>query len=210
MSIVHLVRHGQVDNPSRVLYERLPGFHLTSLGLEMAEVTADFFATRPITHLRCSPLERAQESMAPIARLFPEIEVLIDVQVTEASSRLAGQVMGSTAAAAKYPRNWHLLLNPFRPSWGEPYLQIAQRMTTAIHQAANLVGDDGQAIIVTHQLPIWMARRQASSQPLWHDPRRRQCALASITSFHVITDAIAGIEYHEPAGALLPNRRPGF
>ena len=210
MSIVHLIRHGQVDNPTGILYERLPGYHLTKLGQEMAETVAAHFADTPITHLRCSPLERAQETMAPIAARFPNLEVQIDPQVTEAASRFAGQVMGSSAKAARYPRNWHLLTNPFRPSWGEQYQAIATRMIQAAQEAALQVGEGGQAIIVSHQLPIWTARRQASNQPLWHDPRHRQCTLASVTTFHLEADAITKITYTEPAAHLLPNRNPGF
>jgi broad specificity phosphatase PhoE len=204
MSIVHVMRHGQVDNPTKVLYERLPGFHLTALGRQMAEQAALFFTSLPIAHLRCSPLERTQETMAPIAAMFPHLEVVIDPQVIEAGNAFAGQVMGSSAQAAKSPKNWHYLANPFRPSWGEPYREIADRMTAAILDAAEIVGDDGHAVILSHQLPIWVTRLNAQGRTLWHDPRKRECTLASITSFHVSSGEIGEIEYAEPAGDLLP------
>ena len=211
MSIVHLVRHGQVDNPTGVLYERLPGYHLSDLGRQMAAEAAQFFAPLPISHLRCSPLERAQESMQPIATLFPDLEVVTDPRVIEAGNVFAGQVMGSTAKAAQKPKNWRYLLNPFRPSWGEPYAEIADRMEAAIRDAADVVGETGHAVIVTHQLPIWMTRRRAEGKPLWHDPRKRECALASVTSLRVFGGEIYGIEYAEPAADLLsPGPRHGF
>ncbi len=204
MSVIHLMRHGQVDNPSGVLYERLPGYHLSALGHQMVAQAANFFIGRPITHLRCSPLERTQESMLPVAALFPKLSVVTDVQVIEAGNVFAGQVMGSTAAAARQPRNWRYLTNPFLPSWGEPYEAIADRMTAAIRDAASVVGEDGQAVIVTHQLPIWMARLRAEGRHLWHDPRSRVCTLASITTFHLSHDEVIDIEYAEPAADLLP------
>jgi broad specificity phosphatase PhoE len=206
MSIVHLMRHGQVDNPSGVLYERLPGFHLTALGHEMAAQAAQFFQSRPITHLRCSPLERTRETIAPIAALFPALDVVIDPKVIEAGNHFAGQIMGSTATAAKSPKNWRFLVNPFRPSWGEAYADIADRMTSAVLDAAARVGADGEAIIVSHQLPIWVTRLRAEGHRLWHDPRKRQCTLASVTSFHVESGQITKIEYAEPAGDLLPDK----
>ena len=211
MAVVHLVRHGQVDNPSGVHYERLPGFHLTELGRQMAETVATFLAPLPITALRCSPLERAQESMAPIAARFPELAVLIDDRLIEAGSRFAGQVMGPSAKAARLPKNWRHLYNPLRPSWGEAYRAIAERITAAILEIAEQVGEEGQAVAVSHQLPIWVARQRAVGRPLWHDPRRRQCSLASLTSFRVAAGSIVEIEYAEPAADLHPSgQRVGF
>ncbi|MDR0284876.1 MAG: histidine phosphatase family protein [Propionibacteriaceae bacterium] len=204
MAIVHVMRHGQVDNPRGVLYERLPGYHLSGLGRQMAEQAATFFADLPITHLRCSPLERAQESMRPIAALFPLVDVVTDTRLIEAGNVFAGQVMGSTGAAAKSPRNWRYLTDPFRPSWGEPYADIARRMTAGILAAAETVGLGGQAALVSHQLPIWVARLLAEGKHLWHDPRKRECTLASVTSFHVDGGYIRGIDYAEPARDLLP------
>ncbi|MCL2735041.1 MAG: histidine phosphatase family protein [Propionibacteriaceae bacterium] len=204
MSIVHVMRHGHVDNPQGVLYERMPGFHLSDLGRAMVEKAASFFQSLPISHLRCSPLERTQESMRPVAALFPHLDVETDVRVIEAGNLFAGQIMGSTAQAAKVPSNWRYLLNPFRPSWGEPYAQIADRMRAAILDSADLVGDQGQAVIVSHQLPIWVSRLRVEGRHLWHDPRKRQCTLASVTSFHVHEGMIIGVDYAEPARDLLP------
>jgi len=201
-TIVHLMRHGQVANPQHVLYERLPGFHLSDLGVQQAVAASRFFVSRPITHLRCSPLERAQESMRPVAALFPQLPVVTDDRVIEAGNKLAGQVMGRMGKAAWQPKNWHHLVNPLRPSWGESYAEMAERMTGAIMDAAEAAGD-GEAVVVSHQLPIWMARRSAEGHHLWHDPRKRQCTLCSITSFHVADGTVIRIEYAEPAAALL-------
>src|SRR5260370_37821856 len=68
-AIVHLVRHGEVDNPLRILYGRLPGFHLSEAGRLMAKAAADFLAGRGITMLRSPPLgpavQTARASPAP-------------------------------------------------------------------------------------------------------------------------------------------------
>ena len=42
MPTVHLVRHGQVHNPDKVLYGRLPQFRLSEAGEQMAQAVADY------------------------------------------------------------------------------------------------------------------------------------------------------------------------
>jgi broad specificity phosphatase PhoE len=66
-TVVHLVRHGEVDNPEGLLYGRLPGYRLSELGREMAELVATHLESNDITHIVSSPLERAQETAAPNA-----------------------------------------------------------------------------------------------------------------------------------------------
>src|SRR6185437_8157272 len=102
--------------------------------------------------------------------------------------------------ALRHPGNWPYLWNPFRPSWGEPYEHVAARMLAAIADARDTARGH-EAVCVSHQLPIWMARRKAEHKRLWHDPRNRQCALGSLTSFVFDDDQLAGIEYSEPSGA---------
>ncbi|MCL2784614.1 MAG: histidine phosphatase family protein [Propionibacteriaceae bacterium] len=211
MSIIHVMRHGHVENPQRVLYERLPGFRLSDLGQEMVGEAAHFFEGRPISHLRCSPLQRTQETIKPIAALFADLEVTLDERVIEAGNVFVGQVMGSTARAARSPKQWKYLVNPLRPSWGEAYVEIADRMIKAIFDASEIVGESGEAVIVSHQLPIWVTRLLVEGRHLWHDPRKRQCTLASITSFHIEDGLITGFEYAEPVRHLLPEGpRHGF
>jgi broad specificity phosphatase PhoE len=202
---VHLLRHGQVENPDRVLYGRLSGYHLSALGVQMAEAAAAYLKDVPLTHLRCSPLERARETMAPVAATRPELEVVIDDRLIEADNLFAGQVFGEKSWTLLKPSSWWLLRNPFRPSWGEPYVSIVDRMKAAVLDAAAAAGPGGQALLVSHQLPIWMMRSHAEGRRLLHDPRRRECTLASITSITLVDGHIAGVDYAEPAGHLLPS-----
>ena len=62
--MVHVLRHGEVHNPNGVLYGRLPDFHLSDLGKEMAERIAERMRGTDVTHVVSSPLERAQETAA--------------------------------------------------------------------------------------------------------------------------------------------------
>lgn len=197
-TIVHVVRHGEVHNPDKILYGRLPGFRLSSAGAEMAELVAKHLAGRDVRHLVSSPLQRAQETARPIAAEFG-LDVAIDERLIEASSQFEGRRVVGDGGVLKHPKSWPVVRNPLRPSWGEPYAEIAERMTAALH-AAREAASGHEAVCVSHQLPIVSLRRHLEGRRLWHDPRRRQCSLASVTSFVFDGDELVGIDYAEPAG----------
>jgi len=198
-TVVHLVRHGAVDNPRGVLYGTLPGFHLSAEGRVMAKAVAGFLAGRDITVLRSSPLERALETAEPIATQLG-LDVLIDERLIEPWNHFEGMTFGVGDGALRRPAHWRHMWNPVRPSWGEPYVMIAARMRAAMSDAA-AAARGHEAVCVSHQLPIWVARRSVDGRRLWHDPRRRQCALASVTSFTYHGGRVTGVTYAEPAGA---------
>jgi broad specificity phosphatase PhoE len=199
-TMVHLVRHGEVENPAGLLYGRLPDYHLSELGLEMAQRVAGRFRERDVVHIVSSPLERAQETAAPIAEALG-LPVVIDARVIEATNYLQGQRI-SFEAALRRPRNWLYFRNPFRPSWGEAYIDILARMRLAMRDAAN-AAPGHEAVIVTHQLPIWVARSNAEGRRMFHDPRKRQCTLGSVTSFTYIDAHVTSVSYSEPVAELL-------
>ncbi|WP_432558618.1 histidine phosphatase family protein [Granulicoccus sp. GXG6511] len=201
-AIVHLLRHGHVENPKGVLYERLPDFHLSEVGRQMALRLAEHTADMDLVHLRCSPLERAQETIAPIAERHG-LEVVTDERVIEAGNNLRGRVFTGKLTQLAHPIVLSKLWNPLRPSWGEAYRDIVSRMRAAIVDAA-AAAEGQEALIVSHQLPIWMARRDAEGRPLVHDPRKRQCTLASLTSFTLIDGRVTKVDYSEPALDLVP------
>jgi broad specificity phosphatase PhoE len=200
-TIVHLVRHGEVANPDGVLYGLAPGFHLSERGARMAHAAADHLAglrwkaRAGIVHIVASPLERAQESAAPIAAAFG-LPISTDARVVEAGSAFEGSRV--TIPFLLRPRNLARLRSPSTPSWGEPYAVIADRMASAIRDAC-AAARGGEAVIVSHQLPIWVTRARALGRGWVHDPRRRQCALSSITSLRVVDDDVASVSYVEPA-----------
>jgi broad specificity phosphatase PhoE len=198
---VHLVRHGEVHNPTKVLYGRLPGYRLSALGERMASVVAEALKGRDLTVLRSSPLERARETAEPIA-VATGLEIGVDERLIESTNFFEGKRVGVGDGALRNPRNWRVLYNPLRPSWGEAYLDIAQRMHAALLDA-RAKAEGHEAVCVSHQLPIWTVRRYLERRRLWHDPRRRQCALASLTSFHFVGDHLVEITYEEPAAELI-------
>jgi broad specificity phosphatase PhoE len=194
---VHVVRHGEVHNPTGVLYGRLPGFHLSETGAAQAAAVADFLAGRDIVAVIASPLQRAQETAAPIAAKH-DLPVDTDPDLIESLNFFEGKRMGPGDGAWRNPRFWWQLRNPFKPSWGEPYTEIAARMATAADKArARAAGHE--AVCVSHQLPVWTLRMHVTGERLWHDPRRRECGLASVTSLVYDADRLVDVEYSEPA-----------
>ncbi|WP_421083323.1 histidine phosphatase family protein [Rothia nasimurium] len=209
---VHLMRHGEVHNPDRIVYGRLPNYHLSETGQKMVRLSAEEFKRRAdaganIVHLVCSPLTRTRESAAPIEELLG-LSAQPDERVIEAGNYFEGLHVNKDELL-KNPRHWKHLLNPLRPSWGEPYRDQVARMAEAIKDAARTAYEKGgagaEAIIVSHQLPIWMARTSVEGRPLPHDPRSRQCNLASITSFtfpDIFSPGKPKLSYIEPAAEL--------
>jgi broad specificity phosphatase PhoE len=198
---VHVLRHGEVHNPDKILYGRLPDFHLSELGRQMAKADAQALAERDVTHVVASPLERAQETAEPIAAQFG-LEIATDIRLIESANFFEGKKVSPGDGAFSNPRNWWVLRDPITPSWGEAYLVIAQRMFAAV-QAARVAAEGHEAVCVSHQLPIWTLRRYVERKRLWHDPRHRQCGLASLTSFRFLGSKVVGIEYSEPAAHLV-------
>ena len=202
VTVVHLLRHGEVSNPAGVLYGRLPDFHLSEDGRLMAKAAAGFLAGRDVAVLLSSPMERAQETAAPLAAQFG-LTVTVDERLIEPWNHFEGTTFGVGDGALTKPTHWRYLINPFRPSWCEPYASIAARMHAVMAEAA-AAARGREAVCVSHQLPIWVARRAAENRHLWHHPGRRQCALASLTSFTYDGDTITQVAYAEPAGAGRP------
>ncbi len=199
-TVVHMLRHGEVHNPTRILYGRLPGFRLSELGEQMAKVSAQALSGRDVTVLVASPLERAQQTAQPLAAQFG-LTVGVDERLIEADSWFEGKRVSVGDGALRDPRNWWVLRDPFTPSWGEPYAVIADRMVAALH-AAREAAEGHEAVCVSHQSPIWALRCRVEHKRLWGDPRGRVCALASITSFHFEDDRLARISYQDPAAHL--------
>ena len=203
---MHLLRHGEVENPGGVLYGRLPGFGLSADGLTMAHDAAAALRERAIVAVVASPLQRAQETAGPIAAVF-DLPIHTDDRLIESENVFEGKTFGVGDGALKRPANWRHLSNPFTPSWGEAYDAVALRMLAAAASARDrALGQE--AVCVSHQLPIWTVRRFVEGRKLWHRPDRRQCGLASLTSITWDDDRIVTVTYSEPAGAA--SRRPGF
>ena len=195
ITVVHLLRHGEVHNPNHILYGRLPGYHLSANGRMMAVAAADYFEGRPVAALFASPLERAQETAQPVADRL-SLPITTDDQLIESGNVLEGTSV-TLASLAVNPLNWKYLWNPFTPSWGEPYQEIAARIWLVVGRAREAARGQ-EAVCVSHQLPIWTTRLFAEQKRLWHNPSKRECALGSVTSFTFDGDDLTGVSYAVP------------
>jgi broad specificity phosphatase PhoE len=204
---VHLVRHGHVQNPDRVLYGRLPGFFLSDLGRQQAALLGRWFGDRRLGAVLASPLERAQQTAEAI--VAPQgLQVRTDARLIEASNVFEG-IAGNLI--------WYLLRRPWalwalrdagRPSWGERHVDLVERMHQVVDEVrAEHAGLD--SVLVSHQAPIWVARCAFERRRLRHDPRRRRCTLASVTTLTFDGDDLVEVTYAEPAAAPLRGRDPG-
>ncbi|KLO28311.1 hypothetical protein ABW16_13450 [Mycolicibacter heraklionensis] len=195
---VHLIRHGEVHNPDGILYGRLPGFRLSDTGRAQAVAAAELLAGRDIVAVIASPLQRAQETAAPIAARH-NLPIDTDHDLIESTNIFEGKRVSPGDGAWRNPRFWWHLRNPFTPSWGEPYDQIAARMAAAVSNArARAAGHE--VVCVSHQLPVWTARQHLTGNRLWHDPRRRECGVGSVTTLIYDGDLLVDVDYQVPAG----------
>jgi broad specificity phosphatase PhoE len=199
-TIVHLLRHGEVHNPEGVLYGRLPGYRLSEDGVLMAKAAAKWFTDRDVTALFSSPMQRALETAAPLADSL-DLPVTVDDRLIEADNHFEGLTFGAGAGSLRRPEHWRHLLNPFKPSWGEPYLELAARMRAAVIRAREAARGH-EAVCVSHQLPIWILRLHAERRRLWHHPSRRECGLASLTSLTFEGSRLVEVAYREPAAGI--------
>ncbi|MFT8704617.1 histidine phosphatase family protein [Bifidobacterium aquikefiricola] len=214
---VNFVRHGEVYNPRHVLYERLPGFHLSDQGKEMVKASASFIAhdegMRAATALYSSPLDRTRETAEIIeATVDPVREALglqdfqinFDPRLIEAGNEFRGTRIGYGKGALWRRRNIVLLRNMRRPSWGETYQQIAARVKDFTFEKVQ-EHPDQQIIVVSHESPIWTFRHLMETGHPEHNMLRRNTDLASITSltFDSDTCALLGVSYVSPAAGMI-------
>ncbi len=205
-TVVHLLRHGEVHNPGKILYGRIPGFRLSAAGENMAVAAAEALRGRDVTVLVTSPLERAQQTAEPIAKAL-SLTPRVDERLIESDNVFEGKTVEFGAGSLKDPSLWPHIYDPFTPSWGEAYSVVAARVMAAVEQARDEAFGH-EAVCVSHQLPIWVTRRFVEGRRLWHRPDRRQCGLASLTSLAYDGMTLVGVSYSEPAGEASRNAGP--
>ena len=183
------------------MYGRLPHFHLSENGKKMAEAAAKTLKDLGVkpAKLVVSPLTRTQESAAPIAQIFKATPDL-DERIIEPYNMFEGRKVSAKTVLLRPHLVFHLR-NPMQPSWGESYVSVVERMMKAMHEAADSV-TDGEVVMVTHQLPIWMVHRHLSGARLAHNPSKRRCALSSITSFEYVDGKFHEVGYLDPAAEI--------
>ena len=193
---VHLVRHGEVENPKGVIYGRLPGYHLSERGRAQAEAAAERLSEADLGALWASPLERAQETAQAIASRHPSLEIVTDERIIESDTTVEG-VGRSIAAFARSPRHWWHFRNPWGPSWGESFMSIRQRMLEAVDAAVETAGGR-EVAIVSHQTPVLVARLALARRrvPPWMS--FTPCGTGSVTTLVLEDGKVLSASYFAP------------
>ena len=205
-STVHFLRHGEVFNPEKILYGRQPGWYLSERGQEMAKTVAEWSKQFEVGAVLASPLQRAFDTAKPLAAAH-DLSIITNDNLIEAANIFEGKKFEMGSGVLSHPKSWRYLTKPWVPSWGEPYADQVSRMLAALFAARDAAGGK-DAFAVSHQLPIWILRRGVEGRPMLHDPRKRECTLASVTSFHLDSQGmIEGVSYSEPARHLLPGKK---
>lgn len=181
-SVVHLVRHGEVENPRNVVYADLPGFHLSERGRREAAWAGAFLSPRPITAVYASPLDRAMETASAIASFHdPEPEAVGELTEWKLLNRWKGLP-------------WREL-DTYRPGELESYLhhptaldfapeslqELAERIARAVTDLVRR-NPEGEVVVVSHQDPIQAARLLLTGQPLGdlHRAKPGHCEVISL------------------------------
>ena len=181
-SVVHLVRHGEVENPHQTVYADLPGFNLSERGRRQAAWAGGYLRSRPIEALYASPLARAMETAAVIsAHHSLDTEAVPDLTEWALLNRWRG--LPWPDLDAHYPGELEVYLSrPLEMDFApESVPELAARVGGAV---AALAGRHpaGEIVVISHQDPIQTARLALTDQPLHllHEAKPRHCEIISL------------------------------
>ena len=215
-TVFYFIRHGQVANSQKVIYERLRGFPLSLTGMRQVRETGRFLSSideaLAASAIYASPLERTVQTAELIAEILnerrslailPKLRVRTDTRLIEAANSFRGCRMGYGSASFLRPANWKKFLDLKTPGWGEDYIKIENRMLSFLQSKINPLKDD-TVLVVSHQSPIWVLRHflTKSSAPL--NPLMRKVSLASVSKFCMdsATGKLISASYFNPAGKI--------
>ncbi|QYH20438.1 histidine phosphatase family protein [Corynebacterium aquatimens] len=175
-----LIRHGQTPTTGTVLPGRAPGLHLSEKGQEQARKVSE--GIEHVDAIYTSPLERTQETAAPLAEKF-KIEPLLDDALLEADF---GTWTGEKLAdLAKLPE-WETVQktpSQFRFPGGESFAEMQDRIVAGLERIA--AAHPGQVVACfSHADPIKAALTHFAGKPLdeFQRPRRNQGPSQSLSS----------------------------
>jgi broad specificity phosphatase PhoE len=192
---VHLVRHGEVENPRGIIYGRLPGYHLSERGKRQARAAAERLEDRDIGAVWASPMERAQETAEPIAEAHG-IEVVTDERLNESLTKVEGAGSNWLSFLAS-PKHWWSFRNPLTPSWGESFTDIRDRMLSAIEEAL-ATASSRDLVVVSHQTPVLVARLALARSRLPPWLALSSCSTGSVSTLVLEDGRVASSSYFAP------------
>jgi probable phosphoglycerate mutase len=201
MPLLLLIRHGENEyvKTSR-LAGRLPGIHLNERGQKQADALGEALTDVPIKALYSSPLERAVETAAPIARarnleIIPEPD-LMDTNI--------GSWQGRSLKSLRLTKLWRIVQSApsrFRFPDGESFVESQARYVSALERIIkNHNKPQDTVAVVFHADPIKLAVAHFLGMPLDHF-QRLSCDTGSLTALYVSESG---------ANLIKLNQRPPF
>ena len=163
---LHLVRHGEVDNPERLVYADMPGFGLSDRGRAEAAAAAEYLATIQIAALYTSPLQRAQETAAAIAEACRvAVETIEDLTEWLMARRWKGVSWDDLSEV--FPGELEAYLeHPTDLPFAEESTHTLGQRVAGVARAVVAAHPDEHVVIVSHQDPIQAGRLTLRDLPL--------------------------------------------
>jgi probable phosphoglycerate mutase len=159
-TLILLVRHGQTPTTGKILPGRAAGLHLADAGVQQAHRVAERIAELPrIDAIYASPLERARETAAPIAKALKQ-RVKIDKGLLECDF---GDWTGAELGKLMKKPEWSTVQkapSTFRFPNGESFTEMQTRMVTALDRI-RAAHPGGTVVCVSHADPIKAAGAHA-------------------------------------------------
>lgn len=219
---LYFVRHGKVENPGKVVYERLPGFHLSDFGRRQIHATAQWMSTQPqivrASAFYSSPLDRTMDTAHIVLEAvnraressdyqLPALGIQTDDRLLEAQNRYRGLRINHGEAAWYRHGNLWKFLDLKTPGWGEPYTHIAERMEDFAFQIADQYAGKC-VIVVSHESPIWTLRHILTTGHASSNVLTRHTALGSVTGLTIETGThrLLDVTYADPAKDVRPDQ----
>jgi len=95
---IYLMRHGQVHNPTNVLYGRRPGFALSEAGIQQAHAAGKCLADHTVSAIYSSPMERARQTAEIVASYHSAVDPRVDRRLIEVATPYEGRPIAELAA----------------------------------------------------------------------------------------------------------------
>jgi len=165
MTTIYLVRHGENDFTGKRLVGRMPGVHLNEKGKKQAEDVARVLASKNISAIYSSPLERTHETALPLSRLL-NLPILPSDGLQEVNY---GDWQGYTVAKMRRLSLFKLVqASPSKVEFpnGESYTAAQQRVVSALAEIAAAAGDKKAVVCFSHCDVIRLAIAWLIGMPL--------------------------------------------
>jgi broad specificity phosphatase PhoE len=194
-TVIHLVRHGLVHNPTEVHYGRLPRFRLSEEGQRQAAAAAKALGKKPIVAVYSSPLLRARQTAQAILAHHPQLKLHRTPLLLEISTPWDGTLISQMIA-----RDWDLYSNNV-PPYEQPEHIAARARRFLDGVRARHAGQ--QVVAVSHGDVIAFTLLWAKGAPLdWrHKAENKRFGLSDN---YPQTASITTLSFDERAGNTLP------